>query len=113
MIDHNGSQHDRRLPSRSHRALSAEVLHAVKESLRFSDAEMGIARLLLAGHGRENVIARRLGISPSAVSTHLQHMYAKTGTKGRGQLVGFLFAEYLEHVDRPPDSGAGKYAEDA
>ena len=44
--------------------------------------------LALIAHGwTVDMTARRLGVSPSTVRTHLKHLYAKTGVHSRNELL--------------------------
>ena len=44
-------------------------------------------------------IAETLGISPHTVRDHLKHLYRKTGTKGRSELLGLISRATRATVD--------------
>jgi DNA-binding CsgD family transcriptional regulator len=47
--------------------------------------------LYLLGRGLTTAaMAEELGISPHTVRDHLKHLYRKTGTKGRSELLGLI-----------------------
>jgi DNA-binding CsgD family transcriptional regulator/PAS domain-containing protein len=47
--------------------------------------------LLLVGRGLTTAaMAEELGISPHTIRDHLKHLYRKTGTKGRNELLGLI-----------------------
>jgi DNA-binding CsgD family transcriptional regulator len=56
----------------------------------FTGREQEVARALLTGSSSES-ICRSLGISRDTLKTHLRHLYQKTETQSRPQLVTQLF----------------------
>jgi DNA-binding CsgD family transcriptional regulator len=52
-------------------------------------AEAGVAKEILSGRGLK-VAARRLGVSPTTVRTHLTAVFSKTGTQRQAELVRVL-----------------------
>ena len=61
--------------------------------------EQRVLDALIDGHSNEE-IASRLLMSPATVKTHLTHIYAKTDTANRGQLV----TRYLQQSSRYPNA---------
>src|SRR5690606_25273555 len=59
------------------------------QSYGLSRAEARVVRLLASGESPQG-IARRLRISRETVKSHLSVAYAKTGTRGQGELVAKL-----------------------
>jgi len=59
------------------------------ESLGLSVREAEIVRLVTTGKSNA-AIAQLLHVSPSTVKKHLDNIYAKLGTRGRGQLTAFV-----------------------
>ncbi|MEJ2582196.1 MAG: helix-turn-helix transcriptional regulator [Acidobacteriota bacterium] len=58
-------------------------------SHRLSRRELEVLHLL--GQGLTTAaMAEKLGISPHTVRDHLKHLYRKTGTKGRSELLGLI-----------------------
>lgn len=55
----------------------------------FTPAESRVAQALLGG-GTVGSLARTLGISEATVKTHLQHIFDKTGTRRRADLVQLI-----------------------
>ncbi|HXS26397.1 MAG TPA: helix-turn-helix transcriptional regulator [Steroidobacteraceae bacterium] len=55
----------------------------------FTPAESRVAQALLGG-GTVGALARTLGISEATVKTHLQHIFDKTGTRRRADLVQLI-----------------------
>ena len=48
-------------------------------------------------HERSIIAAKRLGIAPTTARTHLQRLFAKTGTARQSELVRFV-ATYVEEA---------------
>ena len=59
---------------------------AAVRSLGLSPREIEILEALAAGHSNKE-IARRLGISPNTVKTHLAHVYEKLAVQRRVQAI--------------------------
>jgi len=59
------------------------------ESLGLSVREAEIVRLVTAGKSNAG-IAQILHVSPSTVKKHLDNIYTKLGTPGRGPLTAFV-----------------------
>jgi len=54
-----------------------------------SPREQEVLQLLGQGHTTA-AMAEELGISPHTIRDHLKHLYRKTGTKGRSELLGLI-----------------------
>jgi DNA-binding CsgD family transcriptional regulator len=65
---------------------------ATTESPSLTDRELQIARLV-ATDLTNQAIARRLGISPRIVQSHLRSAYSKIGAANRAGLCRWLWAE--------------------
>ncbi|TWS97615.1 helix-turn-helix transcriptional regulator [Reyranella sp. CPCC 100927] len=61
----------------------------LRRRFRLTPAEAKVALQLTKGDGRL-AVANRLGITLATVSTHLRHIFAKTGTHRQAELVGLL-----------------------
>lgn len=48
----------------------------------------------------EAAIAHDLGLAPPTVHTYLRRLYRKLRVKSRGQLLTFIFREFLRNVER-------------
>lgn len=75
--------------SRSSQALPPGVWHATGLEARLSAREREVAHLAACGLG-DKEIARRLGISPTTVRTHIDHAYRKLGVNNRVTLARCL-----------------------
>lgn len=69
----------------------------LSDSLRLSDREMQIVRLIFEDQKEESV-ALELGISPHTVNTYVQRLYGKLCVRSRVQLVLRVIGEYLAGV---------------
>lgn len=68
-----------------------EALPALAAATRLTGRETEVAAAVLRGlSGR--AIARRLALSENTVQDHLKSIYAKTGVRGRGELVALLLS---------------------
>lgn len=65
----------------------------IVDRLNFSPREMQIVRHVMEDL-KEQTIARRLGISPHTVHTHLKRLYGKLGVSSRVELILRIFREY-------------------
>jgi DNA-binding CsgD family transcriptional regulator len=64
-------------------------MQAFSSSYGLSPREQEVLGLL--GRGlTTGAMAEELGISPHTVRDHLKHLYRKTGTKGRNELLGLI-----------------------
>lgn len=79
-------RHARRLGKRLVTAEPIAVERAEADELGLTPAEQRILSQLVAGQSNTQ-IARALFLSPHTVAVHLRRMYAKTETRGRGELV--------------------------
>jgi DNA-binding CsgD family transcriptional regulator len=64
-------------------------------SLRLSDREAQVARLILEDDSRESAMAASLSISPHTVHTHLEQIYRKLRVTSRCQVVSRIFEQYV------------------
>lgn len=60
-----------------------------------TDRERHLVHHVLTG-ASTTTIARRLAIAEDTVQQHLSNVFAKTGTRSRGELVGLLFRRHYE-----------------
>ena len=73
----------------------------IMDAYQLTMAETKVA--LQASLGRSvSDIGIRLNISPNTVKTHLRHVFAKTGVRGRAELVGLIAA--LRSIRGDPES---------
>ena len=75
-------------------AAPSEVAALVALAYGLTEREIEVTRLCLQGKATKD-IARALYISPYTVQDHLKSIFAKTGVRTRGELIGQVF---LEHV---------------
>ena len=67
-------------------------------AVELTPKEAETLKLLMRGHGNRT-IARRLGVSPHTVKTHIYHVFRKLGVKNRVQAVNWA-TEHAESLDR-------------
>ena len=67
-------------------AADSSVFELNSQFFRLTSREYEIAKLIREGL-RYKEIADRLFISERTVSTHVQHMFEKTGVKSKGELI--------------------------
>lgn len=75
-------------------ATPVEVAPLVALAYGLTDREVQITQLCIQGRSTKQM-AQALQVSPYTVQDHLKAVFAKTGTRSRGELVGQIF---LEHV---------------
>jgi DNA-binding CsgD family transcriptional regulator len=68
---------------------SDPTAYSLRQEFGLTAAEAGVAKEILSGRGLK-VAARRLGISPTTVRTHLTAVFGKTGTQRQAELVRVL-----------------------
>ena len=73
-------------------ARGTKMLHEMQQRYGLTHTEALVAAECLKGEPRE-ALASKLGVTDSTVRTHLTHIYEKTGTKRRAQLVYLLFQD--------------------
>jgi DNA-binding CsgD family transcriptional regulator len=87
-----------------------EVAPLVALAYGLSERECQITRLCMKGRST-NQVAQTLGISPYTVQDHLKSIFAKTGARSRGELVGQIFLQhYVPRWEDVPDSPLGWFA---
>jgi len=89
--------------------LSERGWRGLAERLKLSEREVEVARAVLADE-TERAIARRLGISPHTVHTHLERLYHKLQVSSRLGLAVKLYQTLLvmtaePHSPLPPICG--------
>ncbi len=72
-----------------------EEWYVLVKRLGLSRREAEIVRLVFDDLS-EPEIARRLDLAPSTIHTYLGRLYRKLGVKSRGELMTFVFFEFLE-----------------
>jgi len=87
-------------------AAASDVAPVVALAYGLSDRECQVARLCIQGHSTKQM-AQTLGLSPYTVQDHLKSIFAKTGVRTRGELVGQVFLEHYvprweELAESPP-----------
>jgi DNA-binding CsgD family transcriptional regulator len=88
-------------------APAAEIAPLVALAYGLSTREQQITALCMRGASTKE-IARALAISPYTVQDHLKVIFAKTGVRSRGELVGQIFLEhYVPRWERVPDAPDG------
>ena len=73
-------------PTESESEIRAQAFAA---SHSLSRREQEVLHLLARGL-TTTAMAEELGISPHTIRDHLKHLYSKTGTKGRSELLGLI-----------------------
>jgi DNA-binding CsgD family transcriptional regulator len=87
-------------------AAFSEVAPLVALAYGLSERECQVARLCMQGQSTKQM-ARSLAVSPYTVQDHLKSIFAKTGVRSRGELVGQVFLEHYvprweDLSDAPP-----------
>jgi DNA-binding CsgD family transcriptional regulator len=91
-------------------AAAYEIAPLVALAYGLSERECQITRLCMKGVSTMQ-IAQTLCVSPYTVQDHLKSIFAKTGARSRGELVGRIFLEhYVPRWEQVPDSPAGWFA---
>lgn len=91
-------------------AAVSEVAPLVALAYGLSSRECQVARLCIQGQSTKEM-ARALGVSPYTVQDHLKSIFAKTGVRSRGELVGQVFLEhYVPRWEDLDDSPPGWFA---
>lgn len=91
-------------------AASSDVAPLVALAYGLSDRECQVARLCMQGRSTKQM-AQSLGVSPYTVQDHLKSIFAKTGVRSRGELVGQVFLEhYVPRWEDLADSPPGWFA---
>lgn len=84
-----------------------EVAPLVALAYGLSEREREVARLCMQGQSTKQM-AHQLAMSPYTVQDHLKSIFAKTGARSRGELVGQVFLEhYVPQWQEPEHSPAG------
>jgi DNA-binding CsgD family transcriptional regulator len=74
-------------------ATPAAVAPLVTLAYGLSERESQVTRLCMQGASTRQM-ARVLALSPHTVQDHLKSIFAKTGVRSRGELVGKIFLEH-------------------
>lgn len=94
-------------------AAAHEVAPLVALAYGLSERECQITRLCMKGQSTYQM-AQTLGMSPYTVQDHLKSIFAKTGARSRGELVGRIFLEhYVPRWEELPDAPPGWLAKTA
>ena len=72
---------------------SAHLMPLLMRAYGLTERERDLVNHVLTG-APTTVIARRLAITEDTVQQHLGHVFTKTGTRSRGELVGLLFRRH-------------------
>ena len=80
---------------RGSRLFRDEEWYVLVKRLGLSRREAEIVRLVFDDLSKAE-IARRLGLAPSTIHTYLGRLYRKLGVRSRGELMTFVFFEFLE-----------------
>lgn len=89
-----------------------EVVPLVALAYGLSEREREVTRLCMQGRSTKQ-IAHLLQVSPYTVQDHLKSIFAKTGARTRGELIGQVFLEhYIPRWEEQPNLplGWGAYA---
>jgi LuxR family transcriptional regulator of csgAB operon len=70
----------------------------IAKGIGLTPKEAETLMLLVRGDGN-NTIARRLGVSPHTVKTHIYHVFRKLGVNNRVQAVNWA-TQHAESLDR-------------
>ena len=94
-------EHDPRGLAAAVRRLTPEARRRIGKSLGLTPREHQIAMMLL-DDPRELTIARELTLSRDTVHSHIRRLYRKLGVHTRPQLINYIFAVYLAHINGEP-----------
>lgn len=86
-----------------HPASPLDVAPVVALSYGLTDRECAVAMQCVQGRATKE-IARELALSPYTVQDHLKSIFAKTGVRSRGELVGQVFLDHYASRWEAPDS---------
>lgn len=90
-----------------HPATPQDVAPVVALSYGLTDREARVAMQCIQGRSTKE-IARTLSLSPYTVQDHLKSIFAKTGVRTRGELVGRIFLDhYATRWEEPPTPTPG------
>ena len=90
-----------------------EVAPLMTLAYGLSERECQITRLCMTGRSTKQ-IAQTLAVSPYTVQDYLKSIFAKTGARSRGELIGQIFLEhYVPRWEEVPDAPAGWFAKAA
>jgi DNA-binding CsgD family transcriptional regulator len=88
-------------------AAPAEVAPLVALAYGLTERESQVTRLCMQGHSTKQ-IAQALHVSPYTVQDHVKSIFAKTGVRSRGELVGQVFLEHwVPRWEEQPDAPLG------
>ena len=88
-------------------APASEVAPLVALAYGLSDRECEVTKLCIQGQSTKEM-ARTLNVSPYTVQDHLKSIFAKTGVRSRGELVGQVFLEhYIPRWEPIEDRASG------
>lgn len=94
-------------------AAASEVAPLVALAYGLSTRECAVTRLCIEGRSTKEMAAQ-LRMSTYTVQDHLKSIFAKTGVRSRGELVGQVFLQHRvprwEELGQPPPGWHG-YAE--
>lgn len=90
-----------------HPATPQDVAPVVAMSYGLSERECAVAMQCVQGRATKE-IARALSVSPYTVQDHLKSIFAKTGVRSRGELVGRVFLDhYAPRWEEPETAPPG------
>ena len=81
--------------------LSEREWQTVACGFKLSGREVRIVRYVVVEEMKESTIARRLGISPNTVHTHLRHLYVKLGVHSRAGAIVEILRGFIERAPQP------------
>ena len=88
-------------------AATHEIAPLVTLAYGLSERECQITRLCMTGQSTKE-IAQTLALSTYTVQDHLKSIFAKTGARSRGELVGQIFLQhYVPRWEELPDAPSG------
>jgi DNA-binding CsgD family transcriptional regulator len=83
-----------------------EVAPLIALAYGLSERECRVAQLCIAGRSTREM-AQAMQVSPYTVQDHLKSIFAKTGVRSRGELVGQVFLE--QYAPRWDDAGPAEF----
>ena len=88
-------------------APASEIAPLVALAYGLTDRECKVTQLCMQGQSTKQM-AHLLSVSPYTVQDHLKSIFAKTGVRTRGELVGQVFLEhYIPRWESDPDKPEG------